>query len=138
MGLVDVRRVARDRASLRRLARMRVSLRHAARTPEAESACAFGDVRADLMKREVIRRVAVVHLTPREYRLLVIRVKNADRVVTHRQLLCEVVGANAVEHSHHLRVDMAHLRQKREVDPAPPRHLTTEAGVGCRLRVEAG
>jgi two-component system KDP operon response regulator KdpE len=111
---------------------MRVALRHAARTPDAESACAFGDVRADPIKREVSRRVAVVHLTPRECKLLVILVKNADRVVTHRQLLCEVWWPNAVEHTHHLRLDMAQLRQKLEVEPARPRHLTTEAGVGYR------
>jgi two-component system KDP operon response regulator KdpE len=120
------------------LARMRVALRHAARTPEAESACAFGDVRVDLVKREVSRGVAVVHLTPREYKLLVILAKNADRVVTHRQLLREVWGPNAVEQTHYLRVYMAQLRQKLEVDPARPRYLTTEAGVGYRLRVEAG
>ena len=77
-----------------------------------------------------------VHLTPIEYRLLAVLVKHAGKVLTHRQLLQEVWGPNHVERSHYLRIYMARLRHKLEADPARPRFLLTEAGVGYRLLVE--
>ena len=77
-----------------------------------------------------------MHLTPIEYRLLANLVKHAGKVVTHRQLLREVWGPNAEEQSHYLRVYMAHLRRKLEKNPAQPRYLVTEAGVGYRLLTE--
>ncbi len=119
------------------LARLRVALRHAARgslaTPEAVHS--FGDVRVDLARRTVHRAGVEVHLTPHEYKLLVTLIHNAGKVVTHRQLLREVWGPGAQE-NHYLRVYMGQLRQKLEDDPARPRWLATDAGVGYRLRDE--
>jgi two-component system KDP operon response regulator KdpE len=77
-----------------------------------------------------------VHLTPREYKLLTILVKSAGMVVTHGQLLREVWGPTAAGQTHYLRVYMAQLRTKLEVDPARPQLFATETGVGYRLRVE--
>ncbi len=120
------------------LARMRVALRHAERVagePE-EPVVSFGAVSVDRAARRVTRGGEEVHLTPREYRLLLALVKHAGKVLTHQQLLKDVWGPNAVRETHYLRVYMAQLRHKLEDDPARPRHLTTEAGVGYRLRTE--
>jgi two-component system KDP operon response regulator KdpE len=75
-----------------------------------------------------------VHLTPNEYKLLAVLARHAGRVVTHRQLLKEVWGEAYAEESHYLRVYMGQLRHKLEADPAQPQVLTTEPGVGYRLR----
>lgn len=119
------------------LARLRVALRHAARGAlrTADAIHCFGDVRVDLGRRTVHRGAAEVHLTPHEYKLLVTLIRNAGKVVTHRQLLHEVWGPGAQE-NHYLRVYMGQLRQKLEEDPARPRWLATDAGVGYRLRDE--
>ena len=117
------------------LARMRVALRHAARAagePE-EPVFRFGDVEIDRARRVVTRRRTAVHLTPREYELLLALARHAGRVITHAQLLKTVWGPNAAKETHYLRVYMAQLRHKLEDDPARPRHLTTEPGVGYRL-----
>jgi two-component system KDP operon response regulator KdpE len=90
----------------------------------------------DLLRRQVWRDQQEVHLTPIEYRLLAALVRHAGRVITHRQLLQEVWGVNHVDQTHYLRVYMGHLRHKLERDPARPRLLTTEPGVGYRLRDE--
>jgi two-component system KDP operon response regulator KdpE len=74
-----------------------------------------------------------IHLTPTEYKLLARLVRSAGRVVTHRQLLVDVWGAEFSEHTHYLRLYMGQLRAKIERDPAEPRHLLTETGVGYRL-----
>ena len=118
------------------LARMRVALRHAALPPNApaEPTYEVDDVRVDLVRREVRRGEQQVHLTPTEYKLLASLVRHAGRVVTHRQLLHEVWGANYAEQTHYLRVYMAQLRHKLEHDPTRPRLLATEPGVGYRLR----
>jgi len=121
------------------LARIRVALRHAARAagePE-EPIATFGDVTVDRAKRQVLRGGAEVHLTPREYKLLLMLLRHSGKVVTHQQLLKEVWGPGSTHETHYLRVYMAQLRHKLEDDPARPRHLTTEAGVGYRLRAEA-
>jgi len=120
------------------MARMRVALRHRARVSDGalESAFDVGDLHVDLAARRVTVRGAQVHLTPIEYRLLVALVHHAGKVITHRQLLSEVWGPNATEQAHYLRVYMAHLRRKLEADPARPRYLLTEAGVGYRLAAE--
>ena len=120
------------------LARMRVALRHAARTPEAELVCCFGDVQVDLQARHVTRDGEEVHLTPLEYKLLATLCRHAGRVVTHGQLLREVWGLAATEHTHYLRVYMTNLRSKLESKPARPRYITTEVGVGYRLRIGHG
>jgi two-component system KDP operon response regulator KdpE len=116
------------------LARLRVAFRHrAATTVTSEPAFQTGDLRVDLVRREVTVAGNAVHLTPNEYRLLAILVKYAGRVLTHRQLLNEIWGPNAVQETHYLRVYMNQLRQKVESDPAQPRYLLTEPGVGYRL-----
>jgi two-component system KDP operon response regulator KdpE len=118
------------------LARMRVALRHASRPADAPEAPVFeaGQVRVDLVRRRVYRAGEEIHLTPTEYRLLATMIRHAGRVATHRQLLEEVWGANYVGQTHYLRVYMAQLRHKLEPDPARPRLLATEPGVGYRLR----
>jgi two-component system KDP operon response regulator KdpE len=120
------------------LARLRVALRHAARAAADAPAPVFtvGDLRVDLVRRQVLLRDAEVHLTPTEYKLLAVLVRHAGLVLTHRQLLKDVWGPNASEQTHYLRVYMAELRHKLEQDPARPRYLVTESGVGYRLRTE--
>ena len=120
------------------LARIRVALRRVAeRTPTQEPVVSLGDVTVDLARRLVTAAGKPVHLTPHEYKLLTTLLKYAGKVVTHKQLLKEVWGPQAVSQTHYLRVYMAQLRQKLEADPARPRYLTTEPGVGYRLRSEA-
>ena len=93
----------------------------------------FGDVVVDLTQRSVTRAGAAVHLTPIEYRLLTTLVRSQGRVLTHRQLMEQARGPNYVERAHYLRIYMAQLRHKLEDDPAQPKHLLTETGVGYRL-----
>ena len=119
-------------------ARLRAMLRRGARTPDNESPMvAFGDVTVDLANRSVMRNGATIHLTPVEFRLLAQLVAHPGKVLTHRALLREVLGPSHVEHSHYLRIYMAHLRQKLEPDPARPRHLLTETGVGYRFVIQS-
>jgi two-component system KDP operon response regulator KdpE len=119
------------------LARIRVALRNAARAgAAAEPVFQVGTLRVDLGTRRVTVGERDVHLTRTEYRLLVTLVKHAGKVVTHRQLLREVWGPGAVDQSHYVRVYMGQLRQKLEDDPARPRYLVTETGVGYRLKTE--
>lgn len=117
------------------LARIRVALRRAALPADgpAEPVVEIGDLRVDLIRRQVHRGGVEVHLTPTEYKLLAVLVRAAGRVVTHRQLLHDVWGANYVEQTHYLRVYLAQLRHKLESDPARPTLLRTEPGVGYRL-----
>jgi two-component system KDP operon response regulator KdpE len=117
------------------LARLRVAMRHRARVSDGviDTTLSVGDLRVDLGARRVSRAGEDVHLTPIEYRLLTTLVHHAGKVVTHHQLLNEVWGPQATEQAHYLRVYMAHLRRKLEADPARPRYLLTEAGVGYRL-----
>jgi two-component system, OmpR family, KDP operon response regulator KdpE len=120
------------------LARMRVALRHAARAPHDAGNPVFtlGELQVDLARRRVSVRGAEIHLTPIEYRLLTTLVRHAGRVLTHRQLLREVWGQPYSEQTHYLRVFMGALRRKLEIDPARPRYLRTEPGVGYRLAEE--
>ncbi|UXY09617.1 two-component system response regulator KdpE [Kosakonia sp. ML.JS2a] len=114
-------------------ARLRVALRrHAASGPD-EPVIVFSDIRVDLASRRIQRGEEEIHLTPIEFRLLAVLLNNHGKVLTQRQLLSQVWGPNAVEHSHYLRIYMGHLRQKLEVDPARPRHLLTETGIGYRF-----
>ena len=116
------------------LARVRSTMR---RRRQAGAALAeiiqFGDVRIDRQARLVTKGNKLVHLTPTEYRLLVVLVMNAGRVVTTPQLLREVWGINHLDDAHYLRIYMGHLRQKLEDDPTQPAYLLTETGVGYRL-----
>ena len=120
------------------LARLRVALRHHERAGEgaAEAVFVAGDVKVDLAARRVFAAGEEVHLTPTEYKLLVTLVRHAGKVLTHGQLLKEVWGPNAVQHTHYLRVYMTQLRHKLERDPARPRYLRTEPGVGYRFKLD--
>ena len=116
------------------LARIRVALRHrgtalAAAVTEHQ----LDDLHIDLSARTVQRAGQAIHLTPTEFNLLARLVRSAGRVVTHRQLLTDVWGPEFTEHTHYLRLYMGQLRAKIEQDPAEPRHLLTETGVGYRL-----
>lgn len=114
------------------LARVRVALRrHGGQQPEAR--IQFADVSVDFAARRVQRGGSEIHLTPIEFRLLSILLNNAGKVLTQRQLLSQVWGPNAVEHSHYLRIYMGHLRQKLETNPTQPAHLLTETGIGYRF-----
>ncbi|TDV32762.1 winged helix family two component transcriptional regulator [Paraburkholderia caballeronis] len=116
------------------LARIRAHLRRRNRGGAGDAPQVnFGGVMVDLALRRVTRDGEPVHLTPIEYRLLAALVRDAGRVLTHRQLLREVWGPSHVESSHYLRIYMAHLRQKLERDAAQPEFIVTETGVGYRL-----
>jgi two-component system, OmpR family, KDP operon response regulator KdpE len=120
------------------LARIRVALRHAQRVgDEPEPDVTVGELRIDLARRQVFARGAEVHLTPIEYRLFATLMKHAGKVLTHRYLLKEVWGPSHVDQMQYLRVYMMQLRHKLERDPARPRYLVTEPGVGYRLRVDS-
>jgi two-component system, OmpR family, KDP operon response regulator KdpE len=114
------------------LARLRVAQRHTRPAPEA-AVFRSGEVEVDFVRRVVSRGGREVKLTATEYSLLALLARHAGRVMTHRQLLKEVWGPNAVEHTHYLRVYVAHLREKLEADANLPQLLITEAGVGYRL-----
>jgi two-component system, OmpR family, KDP operon response regulator KdpE len=115
------------------LARMRTALRHT-RPPAADGAdLRVGDLRIDLAARTVTRAGEAVHPTPLEYKLLVLLMRNAGKVLTHRQLLRDVWGPHDVHEHHYLRVFVATLRRKVEPDPTRPRYILTEQGVGYRF-----
>jgi two-component system, OmpR family, KDP operon response regulator KdpE len=115
------------------LARMRVALRHAQPASD-EPVLTLGALTLDLGKREVRVRGEEVHLTPIEYRLLSYLARNEGKVLTHRQILLEVWGPATAHQTHYVRVHMAELRKKVEADPARPKLILTEPGVGYRLR----
>jgi two-component system, OmpR family, KDP operon response regulator KdpE len=118
------------------LARMRVALRHVqlAASGTVETVLTFGELRIDLARRQVTRATTDLHLTPIEYRLLVLLAQNAGKVLTHRQILKDVWGPAYANQTHYVRVHMAELRKKVEAEPSRPRLLVTEPGVGYRLR----
>ena len=117
------------------LARVRAQLRRQTLTSaSADPVLRFGQVSVDLSRRVVERDGAPVHLTPIEYRLLTHLAAQPDRVITHQQLLKAVWGPGHAEDTHYVRVHMANLRKKVEVDPSMPRYLLTEAGIGYRFR----
>jgi two-component system, OmpR family, KDP operon response regulator KdpE len=117
------------------LARIRVALRHARQSGGAvlTDVIEVGPIRIDPVRYEVTVDGKVVHLTPIEYKILAELARQLGRVLTHRQLVHGVWGNAAVE-AHTVRVHVAALRRKIEADPAQPRWLVTEAGVGYRLR----
>ncbi|WP_072567822.1 two-component system response regulator KdpE [Enterobacter sp. SA187] len=114
-------------------ARLRVALRRHAGARQSDPLVSFSDIQVDLAARRITRNDEEIHLTPIEFRLLAVLLNNHGKVLTQRQLLSQVWGPNAVEHSHYLRIYMGHLRQKLESDPARPRHLLTETGIGYRF-----
>ncbi len=120
------------------MARLRVALRHAPAGGASSEEPTFvtGDLRVDLAHRQVFLGASEVRLTPIEYKLLAFLVKNAGKVLTHRQLLRQVWGPEYGDENHYVRVYVAQLRHKLEADPARPRYLRTEPGVGYRLMAE--
>ena len=118
------------------LARIRVALRHRAPKTQDQGEAVFiaEDLRIDFLKRQVFTGTREIHLTPIEYRLLTVLVRNAGRVMTHRQILKEVWGPPYVEQTHYLRVFMNQLRKKIETDSTRPRFLLNEPGIGYRFK----
>ncbi|MEO8151925.1 MAG: response regulator [Rhizobacter sp.] len=119
------------------LARVRVALRHrGVSVAPAQTRYAVDGLEVDIECHRVVLHGAALHLTPTEFRLFARLVRTAGRVVTHRQLLADVWGPEFTEHTHYLRIYMGTLRGKIESDPAEPRFLLTEPGVGYRLADE--
>ena len=119
------------------LARVRVALRHQVmQEGQTEPVFVLDTLRVDLAKRRVFLKESEIHLTPIEYRLLAYLIKNAGKVITHKQLLKEVWGPAYANQSHYVRVYMGMLRHKLEEDPSRPRFFINEPGVGYRLRFE--
>jgi two-component system KDP operon response regulator KdpE len=119
------------------LARLRVALRRLSN--DADSGVRVfrtGEIEVDFKRRTVEVRGVQIHLTPVEYSLLQALIRHADQVVTHGQLLKEIWGPDRQDQIHTLRVYMLQLRRKLEAEPARPRYLRTEAGVGYRLVTE--
>ena len=114
-------------------ARLRAALRRAGVTPANYE---FDGLSVDLELRRVERDGRDIHLTPIEFALMARLARSAGRVVTHRQLLSDVWGPEYVEHTHYLRIYMGQLRAKIETEPAVPRFLLTETGIGYRLAME--
>jgi two-component system KDP operon response regulator KdpE len=121
-------------------ARIRVSLRLARTTGETrEPVVTSGDLRIDLADRRVFRGEIEIRLTPIEFKLLAVLARNAGKVLTHTQLLAEVWGGKNPDQAHYPRIYVHQLRNKIEADPARPRYLRTETGVGYRfMLVETG
>ena len=115
------------------LARIRAALRRAAPEPQAEALVTTDAFTVDLADRRVTRDGTDVRLTPTEWHLLEVLVRNAGRLVTQRDLLAQVWGHGFEEQGNYLRVYMAQLRRKLEREPSRPRHLVTEPGVGYRF-----
>jgi two-component system KDP operon response regulator KdpE len=120
------------------MARIRVTMRHKAlrEAGQHESIFTLGNLRVDLTRRQVFLNEKEVHLTPIEYKLLTVLIKNAGKVLTHRQLLKEVWGPPYLTETQYLRVYMTQLRHKLEADPARPSFLINEPGVGYRLKID--
>jgi len=117
------------------LARIRVALRHAQpQTGGTVPVLEFGSLRIDLARREVTTSGREVHLTPIEYKLLLLLSQHAGKVLTHSHILREVWGPGHQHQTHYVRVHMAELRKKVEDNPARPQLIVTEPGVGYRLR----
>jgi two-component system KDP operon response regulator KdpE len=114
------------------LARLRVALRHRLRQKGADPIVTAGDLTIDLIKRLVTRAGVAIRLSPKEYELLAQLVEGGGKVCTHRQLLTAVWGPAHVEDVQYLRVIVAQLRQKIELDPTTPTLIVTEPGVGYR------
>jgi two-component system KDP operon response regulator KdpE len=118
------------------LARVRAMLRRASLAPAPARTLRIGQLMFDRESHALEVRGSPVHLTPLEFRLFERLARSPGKVVTHRQLLADVWGQDQVDQLHYLRIYMGHLRAKVEADPAQPRYLLTELGVGYRLADE--
>lgn len=122
------------------LARVRAQLRRATATHAGETSTAIlevGDFRVDLNARSVFVRASEVHLTPKEYELLVHFVRHAGKVLTHRTLLGAFWGGDYTEQGEYLRVFVGQLRKKIEPNPSTPRYILTEPWVGYRFNPDS-
>jgi two-component system KDP operon response regulator KdpE len=120
------------------LARVRVALRRRGTAePEPTAAFSVGDITIDYARHRVLRGGSELRLTPKEFDLLSLLVRNHDRVLTHRTILKAIWGANAVEQPEHLWTLVAQLRRKLEPDPSKPRFLVSEPWVGYRFATDA-
>ena len=113
------------------LARLRAAMRRA--EPSPEPVLTIGDLRVDLEAREITFAGKPVQLTPHEYSLLTLLARNEGKLMTHQAILREVWGRAYADESHYLHVYVSQLRRKLEPDPARPRYILTEPGVGYRL-----
>jgi two-component system KDP operon response regulator KdpE len=118
------------------LARVRAMLRRAHAAPAPSNELRIGELAFDREAHTLTRRGGPVHLTPIEFKLFERLARAPGKVLTHRQLLADVWGSEQVDQLHYLRIYMGHLRAKIEDDPAQPRYLLTELGVGYRLADE--
>ncbi|MFA6054348.1 MAG: response regulator [Thermodesulfovibrionales bacterium] len=120
------------------LARIRVAIRHKVmrQAGQGEPVFILDNLRVDMSQRQVFLNEQEVHLTPIEYKLLTVLIQNAGKVVTHSQLLKEVWGPSYSKETQYLRVYMTQLRHKLELDPARPRFLINEPGIGYRLKID--
>lgn len=120
------------------LARIRVAIRHKVmrQSNTGEPVFILDNLRVDMSHRQVFLNEQEVHLTPIEYKLLTVLIQNAGKVVTHSQLLKEVWGPSYSKETQYLRVYMTQLRHKLESDPARPRFLINEPGIGYRLKID--
>ena len=112
------------------LARLRAAVRRAAPGDAADSVVTAGDLTIDLARRRVLRQGQEVRLTPTEWAMVEVLVRNRGKLVSRRQLLQEVWGPSYTTETGYLRVYAAQLRRKLEPDPARPRHIITEPGMG--------
>jgi two-component system, OmpR family, KDP operon response regulator KdpE len=117
------------------LARLRAAVRRASAAPASgeEAVVVTPTFTVDLAAKKVIKDGAEVHLTPTEWGVLELLVRNRGKLVAQKQLLQEVWGPNYASETHYLRVYLAQLRRKLEPQPSRPRHLLTEAGMGYRF-----
>jgi two-component system, OmpR family, KDP operon response regulator KdpE len=116
------------------LARIRVALRRLFSEDQAETGRSeVGDLTIDYDRRRVVRDGEEIRLTPKEFELLSLLARNADRVLTHQAILKAIWGPHAVEHPEHLWVLVGQLRKKIEPDPSQPRYLLSEPWIGYRL-----
>jgi two-component system KDP operon response regulator KdpE len=118
------------------LARVRAVLRRSDAGIAPAGPITRGDLRIDLDRRRVTRTDEEVRLTPKEFELLVFLAQHAGRVLTHRVILRAIWGPNAVDQPEHLRVLVASLRRKLEIDPSHPKYILTEPWVGYRWGIE--
>ena len=115
------------------LARVRATLRRSPASTSEATTIEEGDFRVDLESRDVQVRKKDVHLSPKEFDLLLFFVRNSGKVLTHRTLLAKIWGGDYTEQTEYLRVFVRHLRKKIEADPAKPRYILTEPWVGYRF-----
>ncbi|WP_310188021.1 response regulator [Mesorhizobium sp. BE184] len=117
-------------------ARMRSALRHRVKAEGGLTTISVDDLTIDTVRRIVERDGAALKLTPKEYDLLILLARHAGRVVTHKTLLTSVWGPAHADDMHYLRVFIGHLRAKIERDPADPKIIVTEPGVGYRFLLD--